>query len=760
MQQRSMRRFPAVLPVAAALAFAAVTGSTRSIGAQQAPQQAQSPQQPSPGTPPPVVFKVETSYVEVDAVAMDRQGNFVRGLNKEDFEVFEDGKPQKIDVFTSVDIPVVAQKAFLVGGRPATTDVKSNAPSVAGRLYVIVLDDLGTTALRTSYVVKSARQFVERHMAANDLAAVVYTSGRGDASQEFTGDRQLLVAAIDKFVGRKLLSLTLAKADQFYHQHSMELEANASSANDPENNGQPVSGTVRGPIGYPDVTTDPDDFERGYRAREVLRTLKSVAETLSGVRGRRKALLFFSEGIDYPIYDVFGSPSATDVVLATKDAITAAARSNVSFFTIDPRGLVGLSAEEIELSASTDPSRGFDAHGLIQEMRLSQDSLITLAEETGGFAAVNSRNDAPIFDRIVRANSSYYVLGYYPPENRRDGAFHKIDVRVKRPGLRVSARKGYAAPRGRTRDEIPAAERDRAARAGTPPAPQNSPKTSVELREILTSPLQQSGVTLSVQAAPFKNKPKEASVALAVEIDASRLRFEPAANGAFHDDLELSFFALDDKGKPHEATAYNLNLTLKPDTYERVKAQGLRVNPRIALAPGRYQLRIGAREAGAGELGSVFYDVDVPDFTKGGITMSGLLVTATSSRLLLTPEPDAAVPAGLLPGPATSRREFAPGDTLSAFAEIYDNTRDRREIQIVTTLLSETGTEAFKSTQSLGGDAQRNSRNNTYQYSTSIPLASLQPGRYLLRAEASPRGPASDTNRASRETLITIAAPK
>jgi VWFA-related protein len=208
-------------------------------------------------------------------------------------------------------------------------------------------------------------------------------------------------------------------------------------------------------MGYPDVTTDPNDFERGYRAKEVLRTLKSVAETLSGVRGRRKALLFFSEGIDYPIYDVFGSPSASDVVAATKEAITAAARSNVSFFTIDPRGLVGMSAEEIELNASADPSRGFDAHGLLAEMRLSQDSLVTLAEETGGFAAVNSRNDAPIFERIVRANSSYYVLGYYPVNARRDGAFHKIEVRVKRPDVRVSARKGYAAPRGKTREESP-----------------------------------------------------------------------------------------------------------------------------------------------------------------------------------------------------------------------------------------------------------------------------------------------------------------
>ena len=88
--------------------------------------------------------------------------------------------------------------------------------------------------------------------------------------------------------------------------------------------------------------------------------------------------------------------------------------------------------------------------GLLTEMRLSQDSLRTLAEETGGFAAVNQNMLGSAFGRIVDANSRYYVLGYYPPTTARDGRFHRIEVRVKRPGLRVSARRGYASPRGRT----------------------------------------------------------------------------------------------------------------------------------------------------------------------------------------------------------------------------------------------------------------------------------------------------------------------
>jgi hypothetical protein len=168
-------------------------------------------------------------------------------------------------------------------------------------------------------------------------------------------------------------------------------------------------------------------------------------------------------------------------------------------------------------------------------------------------------------------------------------------------------------------------------------------------------------------------------------------------------------------------------------------------------------VRIGVRESGAGELGSVFYDLDVPDFTKGDIAMSGLLMTAASSRLLLTPEPDAMVPTTLLPGPATSRREFLQGDTLNLFAEVYDNTRGhRRDIEVVTTLLAETGTDVFRSTQSLSADRPGTAKNSSFQYSTTIPLKDIAPGRYLLRVDASARGAASDSSRVSRETLVTV----
>jgi VWFA-related protein len=87
------------------------------------------------------------------------------------------------------------------------------------------------------------------------------------------------------------------------------------------------------------------------------------------------------------------------------------------------------------------------------ELMLSQGSLRELAEQTGGVASVNTNSLTNTFTRIVEANSRYYVLGYYPPTHARDGRFHKIEVKTKRPGLRVAARRGYGSPRGRTAEE-------------------------------------------------------------------------------------------------------------------------------------------------------------------------------------------------------------------------------------------------------------------------------------------------------------------
>ena len=721
--------------------------------------------------PPGVTFQVEVNYVDVDVVVTDEQGQFVTGLTRDDFTVFEDGKPQKIDTFSLVDLPVEKSQEIVVEGRAIPADTRTNRRPFDGRVYVIVLDDLDVSALRSTPVRDAARRFVREHMAANDIGAVVYTSGRSDAAQEFTTDRELLIKAIDKFQGRRLRSLSLERLDAYYQR----IAYGYNLRNDPD----PNTGSINSqdPAGY-GRTSDLTELERGTRALTVLDTLKNTAEFLGNVRGRRKAVLFFSEGLDYPIRDVFGAHDATVVIRATQDAITAAARANVNYYTIDPRGLAGMTTDFMEsagigngvgttgpvllvpgtntpVSGVTGASGGvFNVQDeLLQEFRTSQDTLRELAEQTGGLAAVNTNNIEPAFQRIADANSRYYVLGYYPPNHPRDGRFHKIEVRVTRPGLRVQARRGYASPRGRTPEER---KRDDAARLAREARRPDGKRTSTPLIGALTSPIPQSGLTFAVHAAPFKHTSDEASVAVTVEIDGDRLPYgAPDAKGMVANKIELSFFGLNERGKAVSAAWTELDLNLRPETRERVTAHGVRANPRISLPPGRYQIRIGAREIVSGQTGSVFYDLEVPDFRKEKLMLGGLLMTTPSVQQTPSIQPDPVV-SKLLPAPATSRRQFPQSDVLALYTEIYDNdtSRQPRHIDVSLRVVSESGTELLVSRDELVNGASGEKPWDVYGYAKRIPLKGLAPGRYVVRIEAAVRG--KDGATATREAPITI----
>jgi len=710
---------------------------------------AQTPQPPQTPTP---TFQVSVNYVDVDVTVTDAQGNFVKGLTRGDFQVFEDGKLQNVDTFSYVEIPIERQPPFLVAGRPVTTDVRSNRETAAGRVYVIVLDDLDVSALRSTQVRKSAREFVEKYFGANDMAAVVATSGRGDLAQEFTSDPQLLLAAIDKFVGQRLRPAEEERIDIYYNSQLVHPEDDIVQ----KRNVKEIDSAA---------AYDPSDVERGQRAVGVLNTMKSLADYMAGVRGRRKAMLLFSEGLDYPMAEAFtDSTSGNEIIRATQDAMTAAALANVNIFTLDPRGLIGMTTDLIESTRSGPPDQAgttdigtwvSGTQALLSEMNISQNSLRTLAEGTGGVAGVNTNSLTDIFDRIVEANSHYYLLGYNPPTHPRDGRFHKIEVRVTRPGLQVVARKGYPSPHGRSAEER---KRDDEAKRLRDSRKGGANNTTAELRDVLNAPVQQAGLPLTVQAAAFKNTPNEAEVALTVEVDGSRLQFAPPnAKSLLTNNLELSLFSLSAAGKAQRGYRSELNLAVLPATYQRIQQYGVRAHQRIALAPGRYQIRIAVREAVGGQAGSVFYDLQVPDFRKDPVMVSGLLLTSAAAQQTLTAQHDSEAEK-LLPAPATTRREFSQSDVLAVLADVYDNSAPAqpRVIDIAARIVAENGRDQFAAHDSLtngGTDASKNW--TTFAFTKQIPLKDIPPGRYLLRVEARDRT-RTDAPAAASETAITV----
>lgn len=706
-----------VLATLVLMVFATAAGHAQSGGA---------PQQPM------ATFKADVNLVEVHAVVTDKTGNFVAGLTKDDFEIYEAGRLQRATVFQMVDLPVRTIDATAAETPPAVEpDVRATDGRFEGRLYVLVLDDLHTTTLRSPLVRRAAGQFVNRHLAAGDLAAVVYTSGRTDTAQELTPSRRLLLSAVEKFQGQKLPSATTERLAVHLNDRENERAAAQSSGDGNASSSSPA-----------ERVDDPLDSERGMNAQRALDTVRNVAGWMADVPGRRKSLVLFSEGIDYDIYDVFNNRSASSIMSDARDAIAAAQRANVTVYAIDPRGLTQLGDEAIMVqSLSDDPhvdygtSRGFN-----RELLLAQESLISLAEETGGIAIVRNNDIAGGLTRVERDTSRYYVLGYVTDPTITPGKFRKIEVKVKRPNLEVRARRGYLPP-----DAKAAERRNRGIKPGTSPA----------LVAALVNPVPVGDVPLRVWAAPFKGDGKQASVALAVEVAGSALKYQ-RRDDRFHEDLEVSIVAADHEGKIRGSDRQTLNLKLKPETHQALSSRGgVRILSRLSLPPARYQIRVGVHESNGGAIGVVPIDLEVPDYAKAPFALSGLMVTSTGAPALVTPKPDPVLK-NVFPAPPVAGRIFSQDETLGVFAELYDrSTPALHDVDLKAAVRPLTGgADLFTSTETRSMAATASLR--TYGYKVQIPLKDLAPGDYVLRVEAASR---VGGHRAKRELPFTVARP-
>ena len=251
------------------------------LGASLLPGAYQSPpaagQQP---TGPQLTFRVETNYIEVDAIVTDGRGNVVRDLKREDFMLFEDGKPQAVDAFAFIDIPFERADPLLHRDDEVDPDVFTNERDFEGRIYLIVLDSYHVAAVRTQQTRQVVRDFILNNVAANDSAAVVHV-GRTDISQEFTSNKRLLLRSVDKFMGQKLQSKVLNKFEN----------AQSAAASDLE----------------------PQDFdwnERIGNARATVASLGKLSGYMTGIQGRRKSVIFVSESFDFDTDDLSGCPDS------------------------------------------------------------------------------------------------------------------------------------------------------------------------------------------------------------------------------------------------------------------------------------------------------------------------------------------------------------------------------------------------------------------------------------------------------------------
>jgi VWFA-related protein len=355
------------------------------------------------------VFRLSVSLVQLDAVVTDRRGRHVTTLGPEDFDVRQDGRPQRVVAATYVRAD---ERWEDTSGLPPIVPAMRGAADSA-RTIAVVVDDLRMSFESVYRAREGLKRFVDTQLLPDDYVALVTTSGAPGSSLSFTYSRPQLRAAI----ARLRFSL---------------LGASSASLLDP------VTPFDAWP-GYDSLEL----FRERTVAEGVLRRIEEIASVLPA-EGGRKAIILVSEG-----FSVFDAAWRLDTVnSAMRRLVDRANRSGVVIYAVDPRGLVPIGP------SAADAVRGtFGAQSLMNRrlavLQETQDGLRYIASGTGGFAVVNSNDLARALGRVVADQSGYYLIGYEPedgtfgPGSSRE--FRRVKVRVTRKGLKIRTRTGFYA---------------------------------------------------------------------------------------------------------------------------------------------------------------------------------------------------------------------------------------------------------------------------------------------------------------------------
>ena len=677
------------------------------------------PQQPQR----PPVFRTNTELIEIDVVVVDKAGQRVHGLTKDDFILRDRKKPQAIETFAEVQRAIEREKELPPLPPETRVDVAVNTGPKSGRLVVMVLDDLHVWRGRTDTVRDIAREIVAK-LGPESSMALIQTGG--EHGVEATDDRSRLLASIEKFKGRMTTRRPMEACDPI------------GRPGDGENGGIPSGGC---------------DLQELNANRSLLRSLEDAARILGRGDKRRKAFMLVSEHVAKDISGIFGGGQEIPDVKNWSDwkaapafdyqllnTMNAMRRGNVATYSIDPRGAVStqkLQDECFPPPSIPDPCVGTMGPGELIDwtawVRRAQHGLEIISEETGGFAVVNTDDFTGGISEIINDLDNYYLLGFYTEDMKSKG-YRQVDVEVKgRPDLELRYRQGYQI------DDAP------------PP-----PKETDELSRLIRSALPTSDLPLRLHAIPMPAPDtgpavdRVPKVAVALELTVPTQSMKTADTDRLLDDIRYGLYAIDLKGaKVRERTGSGAKVALRP-------RPGLAVMPdkvtyeivsELQLAPGQYQLRASAVSEKLAASGSVYLSFEVPDFSKADLLLTDLVIAyADGPHVPIAREvprtfrrPLGATsgvvtaaqlqgPPPLLPFEPTLDRVFTSRDTLRLYFKAVQRTPNALTATI--SALSPDGIVLLTFDRALAPDRQSS-------LDVQLPLAQLTPGAYRLRVVVS-----------------------
>ncbi|HEV7646186.1 MAG TPA: VWA domain-containing protein [Pyrinomonadaceae bacterium] len=634
-------------------------------------------QQPGP-TPPVIeddgVVKISTNLIQIDVTVLDKNGKVVTDLKPEDFELYENGEKQQISNFSL--ITRTAGGATIDSPNTGTGAQAGNVPGPITQLkrgdvrrtIAIVVDDLNLSFGSVYYTREALKKFVDQQMQPDDLVAILRTGGSVGALQQFTSDKRVLYAAIEKirwnpFFGGNFDSLASTSqndaeiTDRFTNESDLVASGNSKQITlvHPHANADEVQASAS------KAAKNASSSEEAIYAQASLGAIKYIVSGMAKLPGR-KALMLFSDGI---AIGADADKSRTSAVFSYLQSLSDAAnRSSVVVYTFDTKGLRSMS-----IAASDNTYEIIDGHRQqkeqwrTQEFKSSQDGLVYFAAQTGGKSLLNSDNFNAGIQRALDEQAGYYLLGYVPdgdtfdPNKRK---FNKFEVKVLRPGLKVSYRSGFFSNS-----------------AGDGPKPQFTVQR--QMAEVLMSPFSHSDIALTINALYADDPVSGPFIRSFLHIDAQGLTFTDTADGWKTSTFDVVAVMTGDNGALVKDIESKYTIKTRGPAYESTLKNGFVY---VLVMPvkdaGLYQYRVALRDTASGKIGSGSQIVEIPNLAKQRLTVSSLAVESVTlgvwqniSQGKVGNKPgQIQVPSSLFYD--TAIKEFRPGSVLRYGFEVYN----------------------------------------------------------------------------------------
>jgi VWFA-related protein len=605
---------------------------------------------PTPASDEADTVKISTSLVQVDAVVTDKSGTPVKNLQADDFQLFQDGKPQKITNFSFVDTS--SSKRTLTGAGDTSPNTgaigngTANQARTPGRVITFIVDD-GNCAV-TQIGMRASREalekFINQQMQPSDLVAIYQTRNGSSMLQQFTSDKTRLLAVARKIRWYPMLG-ACGSGDIFENARS--------------DNTMSTTGKGAGTFGSDDDKKRRESDEDRQRDRMTVGTLGVIRYVIRGLArvGGRKVVFLLSDGISVRARD--GQPLETRNVL--RDITELANRASVVLNTIDARGLFdpGMIQAGDDVQSRSD-AMAADKIGAQRyaDVANSQDGLSFLAAETGGqFYRNQNYLDVPI-GRALAQEKGYYLLGYEPTDETFKGKkFHTIEIKLTKPDLKVSSRSGFA---GKTDPDTAAIKKT----------------ADSELYEAILAPLPLPALNVQMTAY-FDTTPAQGNfIRTLVHLNPDEITLTDESGGGRKAVFDVVAVTLDEKNSVVDEFNHTHTIHIPAAGLAELKQFGLVYSVDVPVKKtGAYNFRIAMRDAQSRHLGSAAQVIDVPDVKKGKLFMSSLLVSGVDAKgNFEVPKGAAADNAFSLTttGSIPSIRRFRSGDYVAYFYTLYN----------------------------------------------------------------------------------------